>query len=188
MQARLATTIGQRLYLRIFSSGVCDKYSYCNAMKHLYDEIQNPVPAIMHIPDERVENYEEEEWNKICEHCGKEIVNGIKQIHQKRLYDTPSGDLEPGCLYWNTWYPKNFFWDNHDGPHLMAVLPNNNHWNIDSRASNCTMPDDKIHRCWVRHGEVPNITVDKNGNTCQAGGGSIEVRDYHGFLQNGNFT
>lgn len=103
------------------------------------------------------------------------------------IYDTPSGELEPGCLFWADWYPENMYWDNHTGPHLCAVLPNGHHWNIDSRASNCTLPNDRKHRCWCRHGEVPNITVNKNGNTCSAGGGSIAVSGWHGFLTNGEF-
>lgn len=50
------------------------------------------------------------------------------------------------------------------------------------------MPDDAEHRCWIRHGEPPLITVDKNGLTCAAGAGSIQCRDYHGFLRDGSFT
>lgn len=61
-------------------------------------------------------------------------------------------------------------------------------WVIDQRASNCTRPEDNVHKCWCRHGEAPNFTVDKNGNTCSAGGGSIVIRQYHGFLINGELT
>ena len=70
----------------------------------------------------------------------------------------------------------------------MCKLPNGREWDIDSRCSNCTLPDDRIHRCWVRHGEPPNIHVDKNGHTCSAGAGSILAGDYHGFLHNGELT
>jgi hypothetical protein len=75
-----------------------------------------------------------------------------------------------------------------DGDHLVVVCPNGYTWDIDSRASNCTMPYDYNHRCWVRHGDPPKITVDKNGVTCAAGAGSILAGDYHGFLQNGILT
>jgi hypothetical protein len=44
------------------------------------------------------------------------------------------------------------------------------------------------HKCWVRHGEPPNHTVDKRGNTCGAGAGSILSGSYHGFLRDGSFT
>lgn len=74
-----------------------------------------------------------------------------------------------------------------DGPHLWVQTPGGV-WCIDSRASNCTMPYDYEHRCWIRHGEPPDVTVDKAGTTCSAGAGSIQCGDYHGFLQNGSLT
>lgn len=58
-------------------------------------------------------------------------------------------------------------------------------WEVDGRASNCTKKDDNVHKCWCRHGDAPNVTVDKNGNTCAAGAGSILVDGWHGFLRNG---
>lgn len=76
----------------------------------------------------------------------------------------------------------------HDGRWLVVRLPNGHDWCIDSRCSNCTLKDDNTHRCWVRHGDPPNITVDKNGVTCAAGGGSIQSGDYHGFLRDGELT
>ena len=61
-------------------------------------------------------------------------------------------------------------------------------WYIDNRASNCTKPTDKEHRCWVRHGTMGDkLTVDKNGLTCQAGAGSVYMdnKRWHGFLRKG---
>jgi hypothetical protein len=74
-----------------------------------------------------------------------------------------------------------------DGKSLIVKTPGGE-WYIDSRASNCTKKDDNIHKCWVRHGVPPMITVDKNGNTCAAGAGSIMIGNYHGFLINGELT
>ena len=76
-----------------------------------------------------------------------------------------------------------------DGRYLIVATPGG-HWAIDSRASNCTMKDDDVHYCWVRHGcpEDGTLHVDKNGNTCQAGAGSIMCGSYHGFLHNGYLT
>lgn len=74
-----------------------------------------------------------------------------------------------------------------EGPQLTVMTPGGR-WVIDSRASNCGSPYDYNHRCWIRHGEPPNITVDKNGATCSAGAGSIQCGSYHGFLQNGELT
>jgi len=82
-------------------------------------------------------------------------------------------------------------WDNCDGQHVICTLPPNRHpWNIDGRASNCDMPDDRAHRCWVRHGSPQDGTlhVDKAGHTCKAGAGSIQVEGYHGHLHNWTLT
>jgi hypothetical protein len=121
-------------------------------------------------------------WAELEAKYGK--LDGIGSY---KVYNTPSGKAEPGCIFWADWYPENMYWDNQKGPHLMAVLPNGWTWNIDSRASNCGLPNDRLHRCWCRHGEVPNITVDKIGLTCNAGAGSIQGGDWHGFLRNGEF-
>lgn len=100
-----------------------------------------------------------------------------------------SHQLPPGTLYWEHWHPEKCRqWDNCDGKHLHVVLPNGHHWDIDSRASNCTMKEDRTHRCWVREGEPPKVTVGKNGFTCKAGAGSILAGSYHGFLRNGALT
>jgi hypothetical protein len=92
-----------------------------------------------------------------------------------------------GAMWRALWYPRNFTWSNEVEPHLIVATPGGS-WDIDSRASNCTLPNDCSHRCWVRHGRPPIITVDKNGTTCAAGGGSIVCGGYHGFLVGGRFT
>jgi hypothetical protein len=78
-------------------------------------------------------------------------------------------------------------WDNDDRHHLVVITPGG-FWDIDSRASNCTMKEDGLHRCWIRHGAPPNVTVDKRGFTCSAGAGSIAQEGYHGFLRNGELV
>lgn len=75
-------------------------------------------------------------------------------------------------------------WCGDDGRAIICRVPNGHDWQIDGPASNCTRPNE-AHHCWVRHGEPPNLTVDKNGNTCAAGAGSILTKDWHGFLRNG---
>lgn len=77
-----------------------------------------------------------------------------------------------------------------DGLAIACRLPEGHTWHIDSRASNCTMKTDTAHRCWIRHGSVGEmLTVDKQGNTCQAGGGSINVDGiWHGFLRAGRLV
>jgi len=80
-------------------------------------------------------------------------------------------------------------WENCSGRHLEVQLPTGQWWDIDGRAVNCSAPHDRKHRCWIRYGELPFITINKDGLTCDAGGGSILVRypNWHGRLQNGNF-
>lgn len=80
-------------------------------------------------------------------------------------------------------------WDNCSGEHLNVQLPTGNWWDIDSRGANCSAPWDKNHRCWVKQGDLPFITINKDGYTCDAGGGSVLTRNpnWHGFLRNGNF-
>lgn len=107
-----------------------------------------------------------------------------------------ANDLPCGALYAidrrnvtepNQWPPVGY-----DGLSVACVCTLNgstHHWYIDCRASNCTMKEDKDHRCWVRHGTVgEKVTVDKNGKTCGAGGGSFFMgpnNEWHGFLRDG---
>lgn len=116
------------------------------------------------------------------------------QVFQNHLYRRADTNevvtlraAQPGAMWDAAWMPDD--WRGPDGRALVVRLPNGNDWHIDGKASNCTMPDDyPSHRCWVRHGEPPNITVDKNGRTCGAGAGSILSNDYHGFLRNGELV
>lgn len=188
MKAVFIKEIGTRAFLRIYWGESCKDQSCCNAMKFLKDSDKNEDWDL----GGNINDYASEEWPTHCRDCGAEVPkeNITKQVFTKRLYNTPSGNPEPGNIYFNSWLPENFYWDNHSGPHLECLVPNGEYWNIDSRAENCTMKDDRTHRCWVRHGDPENgtIHVDKNGNTCAAGAGSIQTKNYHGFLHNGNFT
>jgi hypothetical protein len=91
--------------------------------------------------------------------------------------DAPAGAM------WNAWFYGKY-WQGEDGMSLMVKTPGGE-WCVDGHASNCTKPDDEVHKCWCRHGIPPEITVDKVGNTCNAGAGSIAQKTYHGFLRNG---
>lgn len=90
-------------------------------------------------------------------------------------------DAPAGAMWDALWWPKK----GPDGRALYVRLPNGRDWHIDGRASNCTRRDDNVHQCWVRHGEPPDVTVGKDGDTCAAGAGSILAGDYHGFLRGG---
>lgn len=109
---------------------------------------------------------------------------------------------EPGAVYeWDHTYDCD--WINCSGTHVTVILPTGDSWSPDSRASNCSRPDDRTHRCWVRHGPLDRLTVDKNGDTCPAGAGSILTHEskvivdggeavlrqaWHGFLRDGQLV
>jgi hypothetical protein len=140
-------------------------------------------------------------WPAACE-CGVTFENSdtmerggqmfVHRLHKRSdngelvtLRDAPAGAM------WLAWWMKHegrfWDWDNQTEAPLICKTPGGE-WNIDGRASNCTMPNDRVHRCWVRHGNPPIITVDKNGQTCAAGGGSIAQPNWHGFLSNGELV
>jgi hypothetical protein len=92
----------------------------------------------------------------------------------------------PAGAMWNAEWFRGYPWCS--GPYgrsMMVKLPNGNDWLIDGPASNCTRPNEP-HKCWIRHGEPPKLTVNKTGgDTCAAGAGSILSGNYHGFLTDG---
>ena len=120
---------------------------------------------------------------------GEEGWDVTRQVFAERLYDSPSGEPEAGDIFFTEFHEPGacLYWDNCDGRHLYARVPNGEHWDIDSRASNCTMREDRTHRCWVRTGRPEDGTIDvgKGGITCSAGAGSIQTARWHGFLRNG---
>jgi hypothetical protein len=132
-------------------------------------------------------------WPTHCE-CGYEFgPDDPRQVFGQTLYERPdTGEVKllhdhgPGAM-WDAWWMGDWA-KGSDGRSLAVLLPNGREWMIDAEASNCTRKGDRTHKCWVRHGEPPNITVDKNGDTCDAGGGSILAGDYHGFLRDGALT
>lgn len=111
--------------------------------------------------------------------------NGIGHRVYRRI-DTGeeiSSPLPAGACFYST---ENYYRKGRDGRALIVVLPNGHWWNVHSKASNCKKPDDLDHYCWCLHGEAPECTADTNcADWCGAGGGSIQMGDYHGHLQKG---
>lgn len=133
----------------------------------------------------------------VCCACGYQFTDADeRQIFQELIYrradtgeETTLRDAPHGAM-WDSWW----FGDHYKGPdgiRLTVKLPPDGYdWLVDSRASNCTMPNDNTHKCWVRHGDprTGNVHVDKNGHTCAAGAGSIATPRWHGFLHNGELV
>jgi hypothetical protein len=139
-------------------------------------------------------------WPVRCE-CGKEFQQPRRSSGTHRYWrraDTGEhqwriGLFGPGAMWFASWFHGGEIdgkllygmdWDNAFEPPLIIMTPGGE-WNVDSRASNCSRKEDRTHRCWVRHGTPPQLTVDKNGDTCAAGGGSIQAGSYHGVLADG---
>lgn len=142
-------------------------------------------------------------WPGGCR-CGYEFTDDDPwQDWQREIYQRDTGDRHtigsvsaatvggpppapPGAM-WDAWWSWR---TGADGIALTVRCPNGHDWSVDERASNCTLPADDVHRCWVRHGDprTEPVTVDKNGVTCSAGAGSILAGGYHGFLSAGVLT
>lgn len=133
-------------------------------------------------------------WDTMtCDKCGEAPPNPeeVKRAFGwKRFFPTETGKPEIGDMFWlpcrsMLYGGKCFNWDNCEGKHLHVLLPDGHEWDVDGRAKNCTMKDDRSHRCWVREGDPPNVTAGKTGHTCSAGAGSIATGKWHGFLRGG---
>lgn len=132
-------------------------------------------------------------WPQQCRSCSYQFLpTDPKQFFWDLLYRdvdanelTTLRDAAPGAM-WDAWWLHDISGGmappTADGLRLMVKLPNGREWFIDGRASNCTLPNDDVHHCWIRHGTPPDLVVDKNGVTCSAGAGSIAAPGYHGFL------
>jgi hypothetical protein len=135
---------------------------------------------------------EDPRWPARCS-CGYAFTDAEdRQLFSQTLYrraDTGEvftlADAPIGAIYNAWWFTRIPAYTGPDGQSLMCRCPDGHDWMIDGRASNCTLPDDNVHKCWVRHGTPPELTVDKNGVTCSAGAGSIATGKWHGFLRNG---
>lgn len=170
------------------------EYSYHNAMVKIEDaeKVLNDKGYLESCDDWP---REDSRWPQTCR-CGYVFADSDEwQLFRKIIYIRPdtgelflegASNLPPGAMFDAYWSPS--IWKGLDGKSLCVICPGGYQWGIDRKASNCTMPEDHAHRCWVRHGEPPLITVDKNGLTCEAGGGSIQTPNYHGFLVNGEFN
>lgn len=189
-----------RLWLRRYTSGTpcpndSSKYSY-HCAKTLIGDVD--------ISDDRREIFEEiadsdPRWPVTCEKCAYVFqTKDERQNFTRHLYarsDTGAimtqDEAPPGAIIDATWLHGSS-WCGLDGRSIIVKIPEKadgtgtSEWMVDGPANNCTLPDDKVHRCWCRHGEVPNLTIDKVGVTCSAGAGSILCHGgFHGFLREG---
>ena len=186
------------LALRRYASKACPlmsgSYSYHNAQVPIGEGTLHQTCGDLHPHDDP-------RWPTQCD-CGYTFEEKDDwQLFSRRLYrrsdngqETTIHDAPVGAC-WNDDYKTETrtypdFYIGEDGRCLVLKTPGGS-WYIDSRASNCTLPDDKTHKCWIRHGspEIPgSLHVDKNGHTCAAGAGSIISGSFHGFCHHGNIV
>ena len=210
----LEETDTSRLFLRRYKSssdGQCPVHGYHDASVFLKDVPSRKEPVsdtdsrmVYASHSDQMLPKDDPRWPVACD-CGYVFASADEwQVFADALYQRlDTGEIlarraaPPGAL-WMAWWMKGFKseWTGPDGEVLMCRTPGGD-WNIDSRASNCTMPQDNTHRCWVRHGDPRDplglksgkpLHVDKGGHTCQAGAGSIQCNSYHGFLHAGHLT
>lgn len=136
--------------------------------------------------------HDDPRWPATCEECDYAFGEDDRwQLFTEHLWKrsdneevTTIRDAPVGAMWYADWMSIDR-WKGPDGRTLMCKTPGGE-WMVDGVASNCTLPDDTEHRCWVRHGVPPMVTVGKEGGrTCAAGAGSIATGSYHGFLRNG---
>ncbi|MEW5927801.1 MAG: hypothetical protein AB1941_09965 [Gemmatimonadota bacterium] len=147
---------------------------------------------------------EDPRWPVDCQTCGEPFQSDDEwQVNADRLYrGAPDGllytlrDAPVGAMWDMNWLHGMPLYCGPDGIALCVATPGGE-WYVDSQASNCTRPSDLSHKCWVRHGDPRDpqgvrtgrpLHVDKAGDTCAAGAGSIQAGSFHGFLHHGWLT
>jgi len=190
-----------RIELRRYSSRKGSTWT-CETGWHQASVTTGDAPAVYAEHDDRrflavlpETPHDDPRWPTECDKgCGYTFTEDDHwQDNQHQLYEygphylVTITEADPGASWDAWWMPDN--WRGPDGIALMVKCPNGSDWHVDGQASNCTRKGEK-HECWVRHGDPrqANVTVDKNGDTCAAGAGSILAGDYHGFLQGGILT
>jgi hypothetical protein len=179
-----------RIWLRRYGGACKGPYPYHNAKVLI---AANGPGRASSAPTQ--EELADPRWPTKCEHCDHVFGAGEeRQVFSRCLYrrsdtgeETTIEDAPVGAMWDATWLHDSPQYCGPDGRCLVVKTPGGE-WMIDSRARNCTLPDDTSHKCWIRHGEPPDLTVDKNGKTCDAGAGSIQCGSYHGFLRNGHLV
>jgi hypothetical protein len=154
-------------------------------------------------------------WPAACA-CGYRFLESDAwQVNYDQLHEALGGahdgafftlrDAPPGAMWHASWLDDYEWATGPDGVSLHVKLPNGDDWCVDQECSNCTrtqwQPVDgqpntrrwtgRTHYCWVRHGDPRSgqVHVDKNGDTCSAGAGSvISVGGWHGFLHDGHLV
>lgn len=195
--------VGLRRYVRAEQTGwTCgegwhDASVYTGTEPAAYDE-SGYLSHSSATPDES-----DPRWPTHCSRgCGYEFTPAdhyqawLSQLYRRsdtgelRVLSHPTPEApaaEPGACWDAWWLPESY--QGPDGICLVVRCPGDDDWMVDRQASNCTRKGEP-HQCWVRHGDPREcrVTVDKDGETCSAGAGSIQTGSWHGFLRDGQLV
>lgn len=148
-------------------------------------------------------------WPKTCV-CGYTFKETDQwQVNYHQMFEATGGsrdgerytlsDAPVGAMWDATWWHDLAYMTGPDGISLVVKTPGGD-WPVDQEANNCTRTQwqydvdgktrrwqGRTHYCWVRHGDprTGHVHVDKGGDTCAAGQGSINTGTWHGFLHHG---
>lgn len=131
-------------------------------------------------------------WNIVTDEKGKRLGRSRDRIFRRADTGeeiTGLNNAPVGAMWFADWLDDHYAVPQLE--HVLVVKTPGGDWVVDGQSSNCTLSDDvrqERHHCWIIEGKLPDvksISVTKNGNTCQAGAGSILIGNYHGFLRNG---
>lgn len=171
------------------------------------------LPDGCHRPREELVSEDDPRWPHACAACGVAFeASATRQVWAETLHrGAPDGkrytlrDAPVGALWNADWLAEGRVGGAYTGPdgRSLHVRTPGGDWCIDGEASNCTRPQhvpvegkpgwrrfERSHYCWIRHGDpkTGDVHVDKVGDTCAAGAGSIVVGGYHGFLHHGHLV
>lgn len=186
-------------YLRRYRSKSDD--APCPTAKGYHDSFAL-IERVEDVIQEREWPWNDPRWPTHCS-CGYKFMESDEhQVFHDRIWkrtdngaDVSLRDNSPGSMWFAPWLNSQTRYANlPDGP-LCVICPDGHCWEIDGRASNCTLPHDNLHRCWIRSGTPPAITVSKEGGpTCGCGcsigtpGKVPGTYNWHGFLRDGVFV
>lgn len=198
---------------RLGGPRVCDGSTrYCQARVTISDDADALV--VKSVPVSAYRGHAS--WPTMCFRCGQpfhadgqwlvdteQLYEGAPDEKRYTLRDAPIGAMWDAHWYRNAANDLNNPYTGPDGLSLVVKTPGGD-WLVDGEASNCkktqygpTLADPKgvwwlgrTHYCWIRHGDphTGNVHVDKNGETCKAGAGSIQIGGWHGYLDHGYLT
>lgn len=192
-------------FLRRYTSSHSNQNEQYKCSVNGYHDTWTPIENGVEGDGITIDNYKvDQRWPKTCLHCGYEFTNEERdnwQLFSDRIYRRIDNGEEmtlrkapDGAMWYADWMIHGRALDHPDrtyiGPdgHCLVVRVVGGHdWMVDAQASNCTLPDDKVHKCWCRSGDPMTgvVTVNKSCASCSAGAGSIQTSTWHGFLRDG---